>query len=112
MSVAGVWIPVEVARWAAGPDTGCSSKALFGWFAGGLPPRDYPVDADDFGRCYRLLKLAPEWRERMAELTHDPASPSWRALAKHWEELEQLYMKDRRACSLRIDALLDLGGTA
>lgn len=52
-------------RWAAGGDTGSSSKAIMQTMMG-EPPSDgwcYPHDGGDFGRCYRLLAIIPERSE-------------------------------------------------
>jgi hypothetical protein len=84
--------------WWNGPDTGLSSKTIWshmvyghvmavGW--GGVP--HVPHDADDFGRCSRLLKQFPQWRTRLGEMKKYEA---WAALVDAWDELEQLYALD------------------
>jgi hypothetical protein len=78
-------------RWWEGPDTGASSKALWRVLRGLDRPgeaRAYPHDADDFGRCQRLLKAIPGWRERIGEMA---LAPGWGKLVEHWDELEKLY---------------------
>jgi hypothetical protein len=60
----------------------------------GLPPGGRwgggrPYDPDDFGRCYRLLALAPEWRARIAEMA--AYGDEWAALSAAWDELTALY---------------------
>lgn len=91
--------------WAHSWDTGASSMFLYrfmmglaelagrrvlendGWH-GDIP---IPHDPSDFGRCYRLLKVAPEWRARMSEMTRVPA---WRPFVERWDELEALYEEE------------------
>lgn len=49
---------------------------------------NYPRDPADLGRCLRLLKLIPSWRKRLPEMSRK--HPCWRALVKHWDELEKM----------------------
>jgi hypothetical protein len=59
--------------WALGSDTGTSSKTLCRVMLG-APKMNYesaPSDADDRGRCIRLLELIPEWIPRLPELLRD-----------------------------------------
>ena len=79
-------------KWIAGPDTGMSSKTLCRALAHG--PNvvhlsiDTPRDSGDFGRCYRLLKAIPGWRERIGEVRH---LEGWAPLVDAWDELERLF---------------------
>lgn len=77
-------------RWAAGDDTGVSSKAILKVMTGQKISDGwcYPHDSDDLGRCLRLLALIPEWRTRLSEM--GAVGPEWRALVKHWDELAAL----------------------
>lgn len=82
-------------RWLNSGDTGLSSRAIF-YHMVGLIPRgehaDYPSDPDDFGRCYRLLRLFPAWRRRIHEMrTH---GREWARLVSMWAEMEELYERD------------------
>jgi hypothetical protein len=82
----------EVGQWITGNDTGTSSKTIWSVFVTGKPPvggGDIPLDPSDFGRCYRLLLLAPEWRQRMREMT--AACPNWGPLVAIWDELDAMY---------------------
>lgn len=62
--------------WALSGDTGVSSEALARHML------DYPQnrltlppsDADDRGRCIRLLELIPEWIRRLPELAQEKPS--------------------------------------
>lgn len=60
-------------RWIVSGDTGISSKAIWAVMMGvhdALPnhSRSTPSDASDFGRCYRLLKLIPEWEDSLRKM--------------------------------------------
>src|SRR6516164_3966881 len=59
-------IPVRAVRWLEGVDTGISSETIWRTLTGETPSdTDVPCDPSDFGRCYRLLKIMPEWRPRL-----------------------------------------------
>jgi hypothetical protein len=51
-----------------------------------------PRDPSDFGRCYRMLKLFPELRERLPEVAS--ACPEWSGLVGAWAELEALWEQE------------------
>jgi hypothetical protein len=59
----------ELLEWLLGDDTGLSSKHLVGHMLG-IPIREYaPLDADDRGRCLRVLKImGEEWVMRLPEM--------------------------------------------
>ena len=48
-----------------------------------------PHDADDFGRCARLLELIPEWVPRLGEVAN--VCLPFRRLVRCWPELTLLY---------------------
>lgn len=80
----------ELLAWLVGHDTGRSSLTMVSRNLG-LPIRDsawsYPCDADDFGRCYRLLETAPEIKiEKMKGFNR-----IWDDLVDVWQELTDLY---------------------
>lgn len=55
--------------WAMSGDTGISSEAICSHFTGNPVLRSSPPsDADDRGRCIRLLELIPEWLPRLDEM--------------------------------------------
>lgn len=69
----GASIEQRALYWAASDDTGVSSKTLLAHMTGN-PKVGYtspPSDADDRGRCIRLLELIPEWIPRLSELAKD-----------------------------------------
>lgn len=94
-------------EWMAGPDTGMSSMALCRKLAGitkraplessikttseRVPSSPIPVDADDFGRCHRLLHAIPGWRARIGEMRGEG---QWAPLVDAWDELERLYLAE------------------
>jgi len=79
--------------WLAGNDTGISSQTIHDVLRGRPPCPTWgwraPWDADDFGRCARLIDLIPEWEARMHEV--GDACREWRPIADRWGELKALY---------------------
>ena len=76
--------------WIVGHDTGRSSKTIWGVMMGvRVPDMDAPHDPDDFGRCYRLLQLIPEWRRRLHEVAGQ--CPRWKPIIEAWPQLARLY---------------------
>jgi len=83
-------------RWWLGVDVGKSAAAIFavlgqtGWtrdaraFSNGAVPHD----ADDFGRCKRLIEAFPEWRSRLSEVAEAYPDTKWPAIIARWSELE------------------------
>ncbi|HQS60001.1 MAG TPA: hypothetical protein PKZ37_16615 [Gallionellaceae bacterium] len=79
--------PIE---WLLGDDTGTSSETICAVMTGSaLDHADVPYDADDFGRCYRLLRSFPEWRARMSEVS--AKFPKWGPIVAAWDELTAMY---------------------
>lgn len=95
----------EKMLWLLSSDTGISSKAIFRAMIG-LPPQDKctPCDPSDFGRCYRLLKMFPEWEARVKELgTLIDYSPKvngeqrpnlWQIFADNYKKLCEMYEEE------------------
>lgn len=55
--------------WALSGDTGISSSAIAQHMTGsGKRQMQPPSDADDRGRCIRLLEIIPEWIDRLPEM--------------------------------------------
>lgn len=87
--------------WVTGTDTGTSSKTIWRRMMrrsiNDDDRDDVPYDPDDFGRCYRLLKLFPEWRERLGEMRSVPGwvGKAWGRLVDNWQEMERLYEEER-----------------
>lgn len=84
-------------QWIVDNDTGTSSKTIWAVMMGvitkpthcGCTKYDVPHDADDFGRCHRLLVLIPEWRKRIAEV--GTLLPAWLPIVREWDKLENMY---------------------
>jgi len=85
--------PTTPDDWRDSRDVGISSMTIYFAMTGNRKPShcDAPHDPADFGRCYRLLKLAPQWRADLAKLA--VAFPAWLPFVLEWETLERLYEK-------------------
>lgn len=85
--------PADVQAWYQGHDTGLSSLTIWHVMMGLRPQRpSIPLDPSDFGRCHRLLAIAPQWRQRLGEVAE--VYPEWRGLVDHWGDLEALYLEE------------------
>ena len=81
--------------WLRGRDTGISSCTIYAVMMNTQTPKscyDIPHDPDDFGRCYRLLKLFPAWRERMPEVSQ--RFPAWIPFVREWDKLTEMYERE------------------
>jgi hypothetical protein len=75
-----------------GGDMGLSSNCIADVMIIGMGTGDYPLDGADFGRCYRLLQVFPEWRKRMPEVAK--AHPGvWEHLVEAWDALTVFHEK-------------------
>src|SRR5512146_1608163 len=74
-------VPKDVREWRKGRDTGVSSETIYEVFMGegGPGPGEHcwPWDPDDFGRCHRLLKLAPDWRKNLQRVADKYPGTPW-----------------------------------
>lgn len=87
------WVRPE--DWLHRHDTGISSETIYSVMTGRqVRTTGYPLDASDFGRCYRLLALFPDWRPRMQEVAD--RFKEWGPLVREWDLLTQLYEQDLR----------------
>lgn len=84
----------RAAEWILGPDTGLSSRTIWGVLVGAeaIDRPDIPYDPSDFGRCYRLLEVIPEWRSRLSEVAD--RFPAWRMFIAQWEAMELLWKEE------------------
>ncbi|MES2224978.1 MAG: hypothetical protein V4478_03250 [Patescibacteria group bacterium] len=64
-----------VVGWLLSDDTGTSSKALCRHMLGIKGDHCAPSDQGDRGRCIRLLKMVPQWFDRLNEMS---MYPDWR----------------------------------
>jgi hypothetical protein len=81
-------------RWWKGLDVGTSSAAIFAVFsnlhreaARDLSRGAVPHDADDFGRCKRLLELFPEWIASLDLVAIAHPDTPWPRLVERWQDL-------------------------
>lgn len=81
--------------WINNGDTGVSSATIWAVLLRRPNPyctSDVPHDPGDFGRCYRLLAVMPEWRERLPEVAR--VFPGWAPLVDRWDELTSLWEEE------------------
>ena len=92
-------------EWISSGDTGESSKEIWRVLMGlsVRKPGNIPMDSGDFGRCYRLIKKVPEWKDRLGEVAI--ALPIWGPLIREWDKLEKAYETDKGKCYDLISAL-------
>lgn len=85
-------------RWWQGLDVGSSSATIFGKLVSkDCPQKDaatrfgkgsYPKDCQELERCFRLLKIFPEWKKELHQVAKAfPQSP-WPQIIENWEALE------------------------
>ena len=90
--------PGDAKAWLSNGDTGISSLTIWSVMMRRTPPGhphwypEVPHDPDDFGRCYRLLKVMPAWRPRLGEVA--ARHPRWKPLVDVWDELSTLYEQE------------------
>lgn len=77
-------------------DSGISSEVILEVMTGRLRSGGWrpstPRDPADFGRCYRLLQIFPEWVERLPEVAQ--AHPHWGPLVERWDECTRLWEEE------------------
>jgi hypothetical protein len=79
------------ANWPASRDIGVSPATIWYAFTGQklYCVFNVPRDPDDFGRCYRLLKLCPEWESQLDDVAE--MFPEWKRFVMKWPKLKELY---------------------
>lgn len=82
--------------WWRGVDVGSSSAAIFAVLssydqlrkeAAALSRKSHPHDADDLGRCLRLIQAFPGWRDRLPEVAAAYPDTPWPAIIAKWDVL-------------------------
>jgi hypothetical protein len=83
-------------HWLQSGDTGTSSITICRVMSGeGDATRvGWPIDPSDFGRCYRLLKLFPQWRERLPEVAAVHPDTPWVAYVREWDLMTALWEEE------------------
>lgn len=88
-------------EWLACGRRGNSSNAMFTVLTGVNAMSDqeadwhavaHPYDPDDLDRCLGLLHAMPELRAELPKMAS--VSPSWAALIKHWDAIEQSHLDE------------------
>lgn len=83
--------------WWVGTDVGKSSAAMFAVLcddpvliktAADFSRGAIPYDADDFGRCHRLLNRFPEWRMKLDAVANRYPDTKWPAIIQQWSKIE------------------------
>ncbi len=81
--------------WRLHGERGVSSETIYSVlsdepFATIRIPQEYchPLDPDDFRRCSLLLKMVPEWRDKLDKMR--VVSPIWNNLVDNWDKLEKM----------------------
>lgn len=102
--------------WLASDDTGLSSRYLATAISG-RECREFhhrqhvhhPWDADDFGRCYRMLKACPEYAGNLCRLAEPAHGRAWNGLYAAWAELTDLWVAKRHSdLTRRISMIVDI----
>lgn len=87
-------IAMGLEAWLASDDTGLSSLFMAYKLADGPACEEaYPLDPDDFGRCYRFLQ-AVSWTDRKDISAMAENGKVWQAYAKHWDEMARLFEEE------------------
>lgn len=78
--------------WLDNGDRGVSSETMLAVCFGSIKPNMYgtPRDANDFYRCYKLLKCLPEMKTRFHLLRN---LPKWERIIDNWDNLEKMLEK-------------------
>jgi hypothetical protein len=88
------WSMDDRARfWFEHGERGASSESIFHWMTSRIKVHNHPLDPDDFKRCYGLLRMVPEFRQRIMEMAF--VSDEWKRLAENWEKLTEMFIKAR-----------------
>jgi len=83
--------------WFQNGERGMSSEAIWYCCMNKISGRiDHPYDPADFGRCYKLFKAVPEWRQGHYVKLISHMSPEWTNLMKNWNKLTEMYEENVR----------------
>ena len=89
-----------IGTWMLSGETGISSETMLGIALGGKKPSksnwsarlDAPHDPSDFGRCYRLVQIAPSIREDFDRI--GKMVPQFAGILREWDALCAIYERD------------------
>ena len=78
--------------WLSNGEKGNSSETMWNCFMGNENFRiNHPYDPDDFKRCYKLLKVVPEWKQKRYFDKLSQLSIPWKNLTDNWDKLTEMY---------------------
>jgi len=81
---------MSIDEWLKTDDVGASSMYVAHVITGaGDREYAYPLDCDDFSRCYKLLTCVASTSDQIGLM--GGTGPEWEALLKVWDELWKLY---------------------
>lgn len=88
-----------LSAWLACDDVGMSARYMASVISGEFYSEPaWPHDADDFGRCVRMLDAIPAMRSGMQKMRI--CSPQWSRLISFWDDAEKAYRaEDFKRCS-------------
>ena len=79
--------------WYRGSSVGVSSETIFEVMTGITVKRHaIPLDPMDFGRCLGLIRLFPEFKNRLHEVSE--RFPKWKPFIDNWDKMTELYERD------------------
>lgn len=81
-------IDSKILDWLCLGNFGASSMCMAMHLSGRKADGSYPHDSDDFSRCTKLLKVAPELRPLLHKMA--AFNSYWAALIAVWDEIEAL----------------------
>jgi hypothetical protein len=84
-------------QWIIEGEVGTSSKTIWAVMMGVVNEKrqcddwhyDTPKDPSDFGRCWKLINLFPEWESRLHEVSD--VFPKWIPFVSEWDRLTTMY---------------------
>ncbi len=83
--------------WIEKGEVGLSSKTIYAACMGIKGVQlNYPHDPSDFGRCYKLFKAIPEWRQIRYKNIIANLHPKWSILMDNWDMLTEMYEQNVR----------------
>ena len=87
-------LKIRMQYWLQNGQRGTSSETIFQTISGQdiNASISHPYDPDDFGRCYKLLKIIPEWNGMLYLLRK--VSSEWCYLVDNWEKLTKMYERN------------------
>lgn len=103
----------KLIAWVVGDDMGMSSRTLWTVIMGYPVDKhpEIPYDPDDFGRCYRLLKLVPKSQHKKILKAAAKAYPKWKSFARDWDKMTELWEmeiggEDAQVCAPKLYAAM------